>query len=158
MLSIFPALIALVSILGLVGHSATQPLIDNLGQLAPGPARDILTGRDRQPEQSRGGGRRPARRRPGAAPSGRRRATSAAFMRASNAIWDVEEGRPIWKLRCRFASDHGRDARRCCASARSRSCVTGPLAEQVGDVIGVGGTAVTVWDIAKWPVLADRRG
>ena len=37
-LAIFPALIALVSILGLVGHSATQPLIENLGKVAPGPA------------------------------------------------------------------------------------------------------------------------
>ena len=38
-LSIFPATLALVSILGVVGHSATQPLIDNLGKVAPGPAR-----------------------------------------------------------------------------------------------------------------------
>ena len=42
-LSIFPALIALVSVLGLIGHSATQPLIDNLNTLAPGPARQIFT-------------------------------------------------------------------------------------------------------------------
>src|SRR5437016_11475221 len=42
-LAIFPALIALVSILGLVGHSATQPLIDNLGKVAPGPAKTIFT-------------------------------------------------------------------------------------------------------------------
>ena len=42
-LAIFPALIVLVSILGLVGESATQPLIDNLGAVAPGPAREIFT-------------------------------------------------------------------------------------------------------------------
>src|SRR5919198_2584022 len=42
-LAIFPALLALVSILGLVGTSATQPLIDNLGKVAPGPAKDIFT-------------------------------------------------------------------------------------------------------------------
>src|SRR5690554_5130232 len=42
-LSIFPALIVLVSTLGLVGTSATQPLLDNLNSVAPGPARDILT-------------------------------------------------------------------------------------------------------------------
>src|SRR5215212_1267856 len=42
-LSIFPALLALVSILGLIGQSATQPLIDNLGSVAPGPAKQILT-------------------------------------------------------------------------------------------------------------------
>jgi membrane protein len=32
--------------------------------------------------------------------------------------------------------------------------VTGPLAKRVGDLVGAGGTAVTVWDIAKWPVIA----
>ena len=42
-LSIFPGLLALVSLLGLFGQSATQPLLDNLTTLAPGPARDILT-------------------------------------------------------------------------------------------------------------------
>src|ERR671921_619905 len=42
-LSIFPALIALVSILGLIGDSATQPLIDNVGSVAPGPAKEIFT-------------------------------------------------------------------------------------------------------------------
>src|SRR3954449_4687001 len=42
-LAIFPALLALVSILGLIGPSATQPLIDNLGSVAPGPAKQIVT-------------------------------------------------------------------------------------------------------------------
>ena len=42
-LSIFPALIALVSILGLIGHSATQPLIENLGKVAPGAAKSVFT-------------------------------------------------------------------------------------------------------------------
>src|SRR5438477_10650038 len=42
-LAIFPALIVLVSILGLIGTSATQPLINNLGTVAPGPAKQIFT-------------------------------------------------------------------------------------------------------------------
>src|SRR5947207_2865472 len=42
-LAIFPAIIALVSILGLIGQSATQPLIENLGKVAPGPAKQIFT-------------------------------------------------------------------------------------------------------------------
>src|SRR3954449_6254233 len=42
-LAIFPAIIALVSILGLIGPSATQPLIENLGKVAPGPAKEIFT-------------------------------------------------------------------------------------------------------------------
>jgi membrane protein len=31
--------------------------------------------------------------------------------------------------------------------------LTGPLAKTIGDIVGLGSTAVTVWDIAKWPVL-----
>jgi membrane protein len=31
--------------------------------------------------------------------------------------------------------------------------VTGPVARSVGDAIGLGSTAVTIWDIVKWPVL-----
>src|SRR4051812_18494174 len=42
-LAIFPALLALVSLVGLMGNSTTQSLIDNLGQVAPGPAKDIFT-------------------------------------------------------------------------------------------------------------------
>ena len=53
-LSIFPALIALVSVLGLIGHSATQPLLDNLNTLAPGPARDIFTSAIQNIQKSRG--------------------------------------------------------------------------------------------------------
>src|SRR3954470_10824774 len=42
-LSLFPMLLALVSLLGVIGPSATQPLLDNLNTVAPGPAKDILT-------------------------------------------------------------------------------------------------------------------
>src|SRR4051795_6458603 len=42
-LSLFPMLLALVSLLGVIGPSATQPLLDNLSTVAPGPAKDILT-------------------------------------------------------------------------------------------------------------------
>src|SRR5215217_244406 len=53
-LAIFPALLALVSILGLVGQSATQPLIDNLGSVAPGPAKDIITSALKNLQKSQG--------------------------------------------------------------------------------------------------------
>src|ERR671922_2651427 len=53
-LAIFPALLVVVSILGLVGQSATQPLIDNLETVAPGPAQEILTSAIRNLEQTRG--------------------------------------------------------------------------------------------------------
>src|SRR5215212_9411916 len=53
-LAIFPAIIALVSILGLIGPSATQPLLDNLAKLAPGPANDIISGAIKQVASGRG--------------------------------------------------------------------------------------------------------
>jgi membrane protein len=76
----------------------------------------------------------------------------SAFMRASNKIYDVEEGRPIWKtLPVRL----GVTVVMMVLLAVSAIAVvlTGSLAKQVGDLIGVGSSAVSAWDIAKWPVL-----
>src|SRR3954452_17861510 len=95
-LSIFPGLLALVSILGLVGQSATQPLLDNLGPITPGPARDILTNTLNNLGQNRGASTISFIIGLGAAiwsASG----YIGAFMDASNNVWDVPEGRPIWK-------------------------------------------------------------
>src|SRR5919198_6070322 len=95
-LAIFPALIALVSILGLIGPSATQPLLDNLGKVAPGPAKDIFTSAIQNLQKSQGAaGILFVVGLVGALWSAS--GYVAAFMRASNAIYDVEEGRPVWK-------------------------------------------------------------
>jgi membrane protein len=150
-LSIFPALLALVSVLGLIGQSATQPLIDNLGSIAPGPAKQILTSTLQNLQKSQG-----------AAGilfivglAGALWSASgyvAAFMRASNAIYDVGEGRPIWKtLPVRVGVTIVTLA--LLAISAVAVVVTGPLAKQVGNVVGLGSVAVTVWDIAKWPFL-----
>src|SRR5215211_5756803 len=95
-LAIFPALLALVSVLGLVGSGVTQSLIDNLGKVAPGPAKDIFTSAIKNLQKSQGAA--------GilfivglAVALWSASGYVAAFMRASNAIYDVEEGRPIWK-------------------------------------------------------------
>jgi membrane protein len=150
-LAIFPALIVLVSILCLVGESATQPLIDNLGAVAPGPAKEIFTNAIENLQGDRGAA--------GVlfiigilgalwSASG----YVAAFMRASNSIYDMPEGRPIWKtlpvrvvltLILLFLL----------AITTLAVVLTGGIAERVGDVIGLGGTAVDAWNIAKWPVL-----
>ena len=95
-LSIFPALLALVSVLGLIGHSATEPLIDNLHSLAPGPATQIVTDAIRNLQNGRGAaGVLFVIGIVGAIWSAS--AYVGAFMRASNAIYDIDEGRPIWK-------------------------------------------------------------
>ena len=150
-LSIFPALIALVSVLGLIGHSATQPLIDNLNTLAPGPARQIFTSAITNLQKSQG-------------TSGvlffvgiavaiwSASGYIGAFMRASNAIYEVEEERsflikrPLQLLLTVVLLV-------MVAVSAFAVVVTGGLATQVGKLLGIGGTAVTVWDIAKWPVV-----
>jgi membrane protein len=151
-LAIFPAIIALISIIGLIGPSATQPILDNLKTLTPGPANDILSGAVKQVAGSRGG------------------ASVAffvgialaiwsasgyvgAFARASNAIYEVPEGRPFWKLRP-MQLIVTTVMILLLAAAALAVVVTGPVAQQLGDVVGAGSSAVTAWDIAKWPVIA----
>jgi membrane protein len=150
-LAIFPAIIALVSILGLIGHSATEPLIENLGKVAPGPAKSIFTSAIENLNKSKGAaGIIFVLGLAGALWSAS--GYVAAFMRASNAIYEMEEGRPIWKtLPVRI----GVTLVIVILLAISSVAVilTGGLAKQVGDLVGVGSSAVQVWDIAKWPVL-----
>jgi membrane protein len=150
-LAIFPALIVLVSILGLVGESATQPLIDNLGTVAPGPAKDIFTSalKNLQGDQGAAGvlfvvGLIGALW----SASG----YVGAFMRASNAIYDIDEGRPVWKtLPVRVSLTLV--LLTLLAISTIAVVLTGGLAERFGDIVGLGSTAVTIWNIAKWPVL-----
>jgi membrane protein len=150
-LAIFPMLIVLVSVLGLVGTSATQPLIDNLKTVAPGPAADIFTSAITNLQKSQGSaGVLFVVGLVGALWSAS--GYVAAFMRASNSIYDVEEGRPVWKT---APTRIGTTLVLVVLLAVTAIAVllTGGLAKQVGNVIGVGGDAVTVWNIAKWPVL-----
>ena len=150
-LSIFPALIALVSILGLIGHSATQPLINNLGAVAPGPAKQIFTSAITNLQRSQGAAGVLFFVGIGAAiwsASG----YIGAFMRASNAIYEVEEGRPFFVKRpVQLAMTIVMLV--LLAVSAFAVVVTGGLATQVGNLLGIGGAAVTAWDIAKWPVL-----
>jgi membrane protein len=150
-LAIFPALIVLVSILGLVGSSATQPLIDNLDTVAPGPAKEIFTNAIENLEGSQGAaGVLFVVGLVGALWSAS--GYVGAFMRASNAIYDMEEGRPVWKT---LPVRVGLTLVLLVLLAVTTIAVvlTGGLAEKVGDVVGLGDTGVTVWNIAKWPVL-----
>src|SRR5438045_2369187 len=76
----------------------------------------------------------------------------AAFMRASNAIYDIEEGRPFFiTIPVRLAVTIVLLV--LLAISAIAVVVTGGLAGQIGKILGIGGTAVTIWDIAKWPVL-----
>ena len=150
-LSIFPALLVVLSILGLIGPAATQPLLDNLAELAPGPAQEIVTSAIQNLEKNQGSA--------GilfivglAAAIWSASGYVAAFTRASNAIYDVDEGRPIWKtLPLRVALTVALLV--LLAVSAVAVVVTGGLAGKVGELLGVGDTVVTIWDLAKWPAL-----
>jgi membrane protein len=150
-LAIFPALLALVSVLGLIGPSATQPLIDNISAVAPGPAKQIVTSAIQNLQKNSG-----------AAGvlfiigiAGALWSASgyvAAFMRASNAIYEVGEGRPIWKtVPTRVLTTLVLLI--MLAAVTIAVTLTGGLAQQLGKLVGLGDAAVTAWDIAKWPVI-----
>ncbi|MFB9388373.1 YihY/virulence factor BrkB family protein [Streptomyces coeruleoprunus] len=150
-LAIFPAMLALLSLLGLLGAAGIQPLIDNLGGLAPGAARDIIMSMLEQLERSQG--------RAGVAfviglvvalwsASG----YIAGFMRASNAVYDIGEGRPVWKtLPTRLLITLVVVI--VLALMAIGVVFTGTLAQRTGEILGIGETAMTVWNIAKWPVM-----
>src|SRR3954462_11992061 len=149
-LSLFPMMLALVSVLGVIGPSATQPLLDNLSTVAPGPAKDILTN-VLTSLQSNKGGSTVALIIGIAAAIWSASGYISAFMDASNNVWDVPEGRPIWKkIPVRLAVPV---VLLILLTITSLAIVfTGPLAQKLGDLIGLGSTFVTVWSIVKWPI------
>jgi membrane protein len=150
-LSLFPAMLTLIALLGLVGGPAIEPLIENASRLAPGAAREITIDGLRAVRDSE---------RAGAAfvvglvaALWTASAYVGAFIPAANVVWDVEEARPIWKkLVLRMALTVGLLV--LIAVAAITVVLTGPIAEQVGSIVGVGDFAVGVWHIAKWPFLA----
>jgi YihY family inner membrane protein len=151
-LSIFPAMLVILSVVGLAGRSVSQSLITNIGQLAPsGAVKQVLITAITELQHSHGGAGLVALI--GLATAiWSASSYVAAFMRAANAIYDVEEGRPIYKtlpirigitlLTLVLLS--------ACAIA---VVVSGPLAERVGKIIGAGSATVTVFGIVKWPIL-----
>jgi len=150
-LSIFPGLLVLVAGLGLFGTGTTDQIQQTATSLAPGQVGQILDNAIDQVQANRGS-------------AGVVAIVSVllafwsasgyigAFVRAANAIYDVPEGRPVWKtlpVRLGLTAVIGL---MLIASALI-VVFTGPLADRFGHLIGLGSTAVTVWNIAKWPVL-----
>ncbi len=148
--ALFPGLLVLVSLLGLLGQ-ATQPLISNLAAAAPSDVRRILLNAVIHLQQSHGAA--------GAVAiigiligvwSASRYV--AAFIRAANAIYGIPEGRPAWRLMpLRFGLTLVLVV--LLAASALIVVVTGGVARHIGQVIGASSAAVLTWDIAKWPVL-----
>jgi membrane protein len=150
-LSIFPALIALVSVVGLLGQSATDTLLTNLESLTPGPAKDIVVNAIHGLQGNTGtAGVLLVVGIAGAVWSAS--GYVAAFMRAANIVFDVPEGRPIWKT---LPVRVGVTVALLVTLAVSAVGVvaTGDVARQVGDVVGLSSEAVSAFEIAKWPIL-----
>ncbi|MGX1274816.1 YihY/virulence factor BrkB family protein [Streptomyces phaeoluteigriseus] len=150
-LSMFPALLVLASLLGITGQSTTRQVLDNVQQLTPGAARDVIRNAVQQLEGRGGVGSVMAIVGLALAvwsASG----YVAAFIRTSNAVYDMPEGRPMWKVMpLRLALTV---VLMILAVVSALIVVfTGSLARQTGKVLGVGDAALTVWSIAKWPVL-----
>ncbi|OKJ17963.1 ribonuclease BN [Streptomyces sp. CB00316] len=150
-LALFPALLVLVSLLGLAGESATQQVLKNLRKLAPGSARDVISDAVEQLQGNAGVGSFMAIAGLAVAvwsASG----YVAGFIRTSNAVYDMPEGRPVWKvLPLRLALTVTLMVL-ACASALI-VVFSGGLARQAGAALGIGDTPLIIWSIAKWPVL-----
>jgi membrane protein len=151
-LALFPALVALISLLGVFGQgpSTVDALLKIVDQVGPASAVDSLRPTIERLSTSQGAGLALVLGLLGALWSAS--GYVGAFGRAMNRVYEIGEGRPIWKLRpvqllVTLVSIV------LVAVAAASLVLTGPVAEAVGDQIGLGSTAIRVWDIAKWPVL-----
>lgn len=149
-MTLAPAALIVVSVLGLLGKSTTDKLLTNIGQLTPGGVQSVLH-QIIDSVQHRGSAGL-------AAVIGlviafwSASGYVAAFMRASNAIYGMGEGRPVWKT---VPVRIGITLAMVVMALLGAVIVvfSGPLAEKTGHALGLGDTALTVWSIAKWPVL-----
>jgi membrane protein len=149
--AVFPGILVLVSVVGLLGRGTADDLVKNLGSIAPGSVSDFL----RTVIEN-------AQRQKGAAgilgvlgivlALWSASAYVAAFMRAANRIYAMPEGRPIWKTApVRVGVTFFTVV--CLVVGIVIVVATGSLAKHIGDALGLGSTAVLVWEIVKWPVL-----
>jgi membrane protein len=152
-LSLFPAIIALISILGLVVDPATitRVITDVVSSLGPQSATDTFKGPIEQISSNRSGALL------GlifgiAVALWTASGYVGAFMRASNVIYGREEGRPFYILRP-LQLVVTLVLVLMAALVVLSLIVTGPVASAIGGAVGLGDAAVTAWNIAKWPVM-----
>jgi len=154
LLSLFPMLIALVSIVGLFAdpQSTTQTVTDIVTRIGPESGAQTFSGPIHSITSNRGSA--------GvlfvvglATALWSASGYIGTFIRASNVIYETEEGRPFWKLRpLQLAVTLAMVI--MVAAVLVALVLTGPVVRAVADPIGVGDSAVTAWSYAKWPVLA----
>lgn len=152
-LSVFPGLIAIFSLLGVFGQgrAASDAVLEIVEQVAPGDTADTIRG--------------PIEQIAGSPAAGVALITGillaiwsasgyvGAFSRAMNRIYEIEEGRPFWKLKPTQLLVTV-IAIVLLVIAAVILIVSGPVTEAVGNALGLGEVAQTIWSILKWPVLA----
>jgi membrane protein len=154
LLALFPALIALVSIVGLVADpkSTTDTLTDIVTDVGPDTAAETFAGPIEQVTQSRSTAGF-------ALIAGTLVALWSAssylgaFIRASNVIYETREGRPFWKLRP-LQVVMTLVILVLLAVMALGVVLTGPIVSAVAEPIGVSDTVVSIWNIAKWGLIA----
>ena len=151
-LAIFPAAVALTALLGLVGQDekSVDTILDVLEPLVAAETLGTIEPTLRELAQADSAGFALILGLALALWSASAYVT--AFARAMNRIYEIEEGRPFWKLRPVMLLVT-LIAVLLMAVVLLMLIVSGPLAQSIGDVIGLGDTAVTAWTYAKWPVL-----
>jgi membrane protein len=151
-LAMFPALLALVAVLGLLGSAdqTTGALLDAVGTVAPGCAVDLLRDPIQELVHSPAAGLAFIAGILGALWSAS--AYVGAFSRAMNRVYEIDEGRPFWKLRPALLL-MTLIAIILIAVMALILAVSGSAATAVGDALGLGEVAVAVWTVIKWPIL-----
>src|SRR5690606_13242605 len=151
-LSLFPALIAMLSLLALTGQQedTVATVLDTLRQAGAASAADTLEPVLTELSQTPRAGLVLIGGLAVALWSASNYVNS--FGRAMNRIYEIDEGRPIWKLRPVMLVLTALIVVLAALVALGL-VITGPVARAIGDVVGLGAVAVTVWNVAKWPVM-----
>ncbi|XVX19744.1 YihY/virulence factor BrkB family protein [Actinomycetota bacterium] len=152
MMAVFPALLALVSMLGVFGQgeATTSALLDILKNLGQADASEQLKGPIESMVNAKGAGLGMLVGLLGALWSASGYVNG--FGRMMNRIYEVDEGRPIWKLRPWMLLITLLLVVMA-ALLLLGFVLSGGLAKEVGGIIGLGDQAVTIWNIVKWPVM-----
>ncbi len=152
-LAIFPALIALLSLVGVFGQAekSVDQILEILGPLVSDDTIERIGDPLMELASSEAAGITLVVGLLGALWSAS--GYVGGFSRAMNRIYEVEEGRPFWRMRPMQLIVTVTTVL-LCAVALVILIVSGPVAESVGNTIGVGNDLVVIWGYAKWPVLA----
>jgi membrane protein len=150
--SLFPALLALVSLLGIFGQAekTTSALLEIVQGVAPGQAVEMIREPIQELATSPAAGFTLVIGLATALWSASGYVT--AFGRAMNRIYEIDEGRGFVKLRGTMLGVT-LVSLIIVALLAAMLVISGPVAEAVGNVMGLGGVFLTVWNIAKWPVI-----